>query len=222
MASVPVLRNPVTVVTTALLPIAMLRSPIMCAPLLPNATLLDLLPVLLLFCGLGFVMMASLRDPLRDLPLHARFAQGVLGGCGLFLLGALIDVERTALPKRSSWALALAGLLSALLIVFGGGPGASDAKVNFLGFQPVELIKILIALFLAGYFADRWELLREVPERRVRLGRAARHFPLPRLEYVLPPLIARIHAEERLLGATFGAAYDAYRARTWRLVPGIY
>src|ERR1700688_212635 len=33
-----------------------------------------LLPLLLLFCGLGFVLMASLRDPLRDLPLHARFA----------------------------------------------------------------------------------------------------------------------------------------------------
>jgi len=149
-----------------------------------------LLPVLLLFCGLGFVLMASLRDPLRDLPLHARFAQGVLAGCGLYVLGALFDLERTALPRRGAWTLALAGLFSALLIVFGGGPGVSDAKVNFLGFQPVELIKILIALFLAGYFADRWELLREVPERRVRLGRAARRFPLPRLEYVLPPLIA--------------------------------
>jgi cell division protein FtsW (lipid II flippase) len=149
-----------------------------------------LLPVLLLFCGLGFVLMASLRDPLRDLPLHARFAQGVLAGCCLYVLGALVDLERTALPRRGAWTLALAGLLSALLIVFGGGPGVSDAKVNFLGFQPVELIKILIALFLAGYFADRWELLREVPERRVRLGRAARRFPLARLEYVLPPLIA--------------------------------
>src|SRR5579864_711869 len=149
-----------------------------------------LLPVLLLFCGLGFVLMASLRDPLRDLPLHARFAQGVLAGCGLYVLGALFDLERTALPRRGAWTLALAGLFSALLIVFGGGPGVSDAKVNFLGFQPVELIKILIALFLAGYFADRWELLREVPERRVRLGRSGRRFPLPRLEYVLPPLIA--------------------------------
>jgi cell division protein FtsW (lipid II flippase) len=149
-----------------------------------------LLPVLLLFCGLGFVLMASLRDPLRDLPLHARFAQGVLAGCCLYVLGALVDLERTALPRRGAWTLALAGLFSALLIVFGGGPGVSDAKVNFLGFQPVELIKILIALFLAGYFADRWELLREVPERRAGLGRAARRFPLPRLEYVLPPLIA--------------------------------
>ncbi|HVT58486.1 MAG TPA: FtsW/RodA/SpoVE family cell cycle protein [Thermoanaerobaculia bacterium] len=149
-----------------------------------------LLPTLLLFCGLGFVLMASLRDPLRDLPLHARFAQGVLAGCGVFLLGALIDLERTALPRRGVWALALAALFSALLILFGGGPGTSDAKVNFLGFQPVELIKVLIALFLAGYFADRWELLREVPERRLRLGPAARLLTPPRLEYVLPPLVA--------------------------------
>ena len=38
----------------------------------------------------------------------------------------------------------------------------------------------------------------------------------------LPPLVARMHAEERLLHEHFGAEYDAYRARTWRLVPGIY
>ncbi|HYL05796.1 MAG TPA: FtsW/RodA/SpoVE family cell cycle protein, partial [Thermoanaerobaculia bacterium] len=129
-------------------------------------------------------------DPLRDLPLHSRFAQGVLAGCGLFVLGALVDLERTSLPRRGAWTMALAPLLSALLIVFGGGPGVSDAKVNFLGFQPVELIKILIALFLAGYFADRWELLREVHERRVRLMVAARSLPMPRLEYVVPPLVA--------------------------------
>ncbi len=36
------------------------------------------------------------------------------------------------------------------------------------------------------------------------------------------PLVARIRAEERLLHDQFGAEYDAYRARTWRLVPGIY
>jgi len=36
------------------------------------------------------------------------------------------------------------------------------------------------------------------------------------------PLLARIHAEERLLSSQFGAEYEAYRARTWRLIPGIY
>ena len=38
----------------------------------------------------------------------------------------------------------------------------------------------------------------------------------------IPPLIARIRAEERLLRAQFGDAYDAYRSRTSRLLPGIY
>jgi protein-S-isoprenylcysteine O-methyltransferase Ste14 len=38
----------------------------------------------------------------------------------------------------------------------------------------------------------------------------------------IPPLLARIQAEERLLRSQFGAEYDAYRARTSRLIPGIY
>jgi protein-S-isoprenylcysteine O-methyltransferase Ste14 len=36
------------------------------------------------------------------------------------------------------------------------------------------------------------------------------------------PLVARMHAEERLLHEHFGAEYDSYVARTWRLLPGIY
>ncbi len=38
----------------------------------------------------------------------------------------------------------------------------------------------------------------------------------------VPPLLARIRSEERLLGSHFGAEYDAYRARTWRLIPWLY
>lgn len=36
---------------------------------------------------------------------------------------------------------------------------------------------------------------------------------------LIPPLIARIRAEERLLQAQFGAHYDAYYARNSRLIP---
>ena len=39
---------------------------------------------------------------------------------------------------------------------------------------------------------------------------------------LLPPLIARMRAEEALLSEHFGAEYETYRARTWRLVPGLY
>ena len=39
---------------------------------------------------------------------------------------------------------------------------------------------------------------------------------------LIPPLVARIRAEERLLRTQFGDAYDSYRARTSRLIPGLY
>ena len=39
---------------------------------------------------------------------------------------------------------------------------------------------------------------------------------------LLIPLVARIRAEERLLRKHFGAEYEAYCARSWRLLPHIY
>jgi protein-S-isoprenylcysteine O-methyltransferase Ste14 len=39
---------------------------------------------------------------------------------------------------------------------------------------------------------------------------------------MIPTLLARIVSEERLLRSQFGAEYDAYCARTSRLIPGIY
>jgi protein-S-isoprenylcysteine O-methyltransferase Ste14 len=39
---------------------------------------------------------------------------------------------------------------------------------------------------------------------------------------LIPPLVARMWAEERLLHSHFGGQYDAYRAHTWRLIPWLY
>lgn len=39
---------------------------------------------------------------------------------------------------------------------------------------------------------------------------------------ILIPLVARINSEERLLAQQFADEYEAYRARTSRLIPGIY
>jgi protein-S-isoprenylcysteine O-methyltransferase Ste14 len=39
---------------------------------------------------------------------------------------------------------------------------------------------------------------------------------------LLIPLVARMHAEERMLREHFGAEYEAYFQRTWRLVPWVY
>jgi protein-S-isoprenylcysteine O-methyltransferase Ste14 len=39
---------------------------------------------------------------------------------------------------------------------------------------------------------------------------------------MLVPVLARIRAEERLLRSQFGTDYEAFCARTWRLLPGLY
>jgi protein-S-isoprenylcysteine O-methyltransferase Ste14 len=39
---------------------------------------------------------------------------------------------------------------------------------------------------------------------------------------MLVPLVVRMNAEERLLQSEFGVEYEAYRARTSRLIPGLY
>jgi protein-S-isoprenylcysteine O-methyltransferase Ste14 len=39
---------------------------------------------------------------------------------------------------------------------------------------------------------------------------------------IIPPLLARIRAEERLLRTQFDGEYDAYSSRTSRLIPGLY
>src|SRR5215475_8003132 len=39
---------------------------------------------------------------------------------------------------------------------------------------------------------------------------------------LIPPVLARINAEEELLHSHFGGDYNAYRSQTWRLIAGIY
>ena len=39
---------------------------------------------------------------------------------------------------------------------------------------------------------------------------------------LVPPLVARMQAEEALLRAHFGSEYEAYCQRTSRLIPGVY
>lgn len=149
-----------------------------------------LLPIALILAGLGLLIMLSIRDPLRDLLLFRTFVQGVLGGMVLLAAASLIDVQRSPLRRLTFVPLGVALLLSVLLILFGSGPGGSDAKVNLFGFQPVEAVKILVVLFLAGYLHDRWEFLRDLSEKRAGLGGAPSWLRVPKLEYVLPPLAA--------------------------------
>jgi cell division protein FtsW (lipid II flippase) len=146
-----------------------------------------LLPAILLLTGAGLVLMVSLRDPVRDNLLFVDFAQGVVGGALVLAIAASLDYERL-FGKLSFVPLLASFTLSVLLILFGYGPGTSDAKVNLLGFQPVEAIRVLLVFFLAGYFATRWDVLRHARETRASVAALTRRFDIPPLEYTLPVL----------------------------------
>ena len=92
--------------------------------------------------------------------------------------------------------------LSVLLILFGSGPAGSSAKVNLGPVQPIEAIRLLLALFLAGYFARRWELLRQIARSgRSGRSRAGAGCNVPRVDYVLPVLGGRRRGAGVLLPA---------------------
>ncbi|HEX2606557.1 MAG TPA: FtsW/RodA/SpoVE family cell cycle protein, partial [Flavisolibacter sp.] len=134
------------------------------------------LPVIMLLTGISFITLLSLQDPLRD-----RFlAQNMLiyYGIGIILLLALqfINLKKfttdsaffrlilfKAQPKAANgwpWAVVAVGLLI-LTILFGSGPEGSGVKVNLFGFQPSEIVKFVLLIFLAGFFATNEQFISE-------------------------------------------------------------
>jgi len=86
-----------------------------------------ILPALHLLTGIGFMLMVSLRDPLRDTLEFTKFAWGVALGCGILLLPLL---RLFSYKRFSEWVytpLWIALGLFALLERFGTGPAGNDA-----------------------------------------------------------------------------------------------
>src|SRR5450759_4388379 len=147
------------------------------------------LPALLALSGIGLVLMVSLRDPVRDNLLFVDFAQGAAAGA--VLLAVLSGFNYQRLTGKLSFVPLLASFgLSVLLVLFGHGRGTSDAKVNLFGFQPVEVIRILLVFFLAGYFASRWDIPRHARKTRASLQVLTKRFDIPPVEYTLPVLVS--------------------------------
>jgi cell division protein FtsW (lipid II flippase) len=149
-----------------------------------------LLAAVHLLTAVGFAVLVSRVDPLRDNLLFVRYAEGVLVGLLLIMALSLADFGTAAFLELSYLPLIGALSLSVLLILFGAGPGRSGAKVNLGPVQPIEAIRLLLAVFLAGFFARRWELLRGLRGSPIRTLTAPAWLNLPRGEYALPVLVA--------------------------------
>jgi cell division protein FtsW (lipid II flippase) len=145
-----------------------------------------ILPALMLLCGVGLMSMVALRDPLRDMMIGSGFALGVAGGLAILLAVSEVDFEASPLRRAVLSPLALAFSLAGLLLLFGSGPGASGAKVNLAGVQPVEAIRLLVILALAAYLAGRLDLLRELSTTRIAASRWLPALRMPRWRDIGP------------------------------------
>ena len=148
-----------------------------------------LLAAAALLVALGFCVMLSRPDPLRDTILVVRFAQGVVVGLALFLAASLVDVRRLSVLRLSYVPLLGAVALALALMIAGTGPAGSSARINLGPIQPIEAIRLLLVFFLAGYFARRWEVIRHLRASTVRDRRLPSWLDLPKFEHVLPVVL---------------------------------
>jgi cell division protein FtsW (lipid II flippase) len=133
-----------------------------------------ILPVVMILTGLSMLTLLSLQDPLRDRFLGKSTLLYFGGGVLAIIVMMLFNLRQFTTDsffyrlfvfkgnRRAAngwpWALAAIGLL-ALTIFFGTGPEGSGVKVNLFGFQPSEIVKFLVLIFLAGYFATNEQFI---------------------------------------------------------------
>ena len=139
-------------------------------------------PITVLLCGWGLIEVARLQEAFLN-------RQSTWVGSGmmvLLLVGALPYRWYWLSRFRYLWLLGGLGLLG-LTIMWGVNPlGIGDrlwlSVGRLLYFQPSELLKVLLVIFVASYLAEKRELLVMT---RMRVGRLR----LPPLPYLAPLLL---------------------------------
>jgi cell division protein FtsI/penicillin-binding protein 2/cell division protein FtsW (lipid II flippase)/DNA uptake protein ComE-like DNA-binding protein len=123
-----------------------------------------LLPIAFLLSGFGVIALFSVKDPLRDTPVYAHHVFGLLLGLAAMLCGAWMPARMRRNLRHYTYVWALAALLLLIgLWLFGYGP--ERVRLSLAFFQPVEIIKLLLVLFMASYLAQRGDLLADALRR---------------------------------------------------------
>lgn len=126
-----------------------------------------LLPLTAWLSGLGLLMTYSVQDPYRGTFLFGAQAWGIAAWGMLALCVPLLPPFGRLNLRRYGYVymLATVALLLALLVL-GHGPGG--IHIQLFGFEPVEIIKVLITLFAAAYLAPRIASLRHAADWKPR------------------------------------------------------
>lgn len=128
--------------------------------------------------GLGAMAIVSCINFAKFYNGRSRIQFGVLPFDGIAVLYNKISGTPSSLKKSIPWSLSsgfmyltLALLLILCLALFGTGPEGSDARVNLGWFQPSELSKYLIVVFIAAFFSENAMLLQAFSQKSTPLTR---------------------------------------------------
>jgi cell division protein FtsW (lipid II flippase) len=135
-----------------------------------------ILPAVMILTGISFLTLLSLQDPLRDRFFAKDSLMYLAIGFISIVVMLLLNVRRFTADSRFYRLLVFKRIDSAakgwpwivgamvllfLTIKFGTGPEGSGVKVNLFIFQPSEIVKYLVILFLAGFFAANEKFISE-------------------------------------------------------------
>ncbi|HEX2924075.1 MAG TPA: FtsW/RodA/SpoVE family cell cycle protein, partial [Chloroflexota bacterium] len=138
----------------------------------------QLLPIVLMLVSVGLVTISRLSPELA-----ARQFVWIGVGCGLTIVTLWLPCDLKLLQSYKYTAAALGILLVAATFFLGKDPNNSGVRSWFgfgdVWFQPSEILKVLLVIFLAGYLEDKRELLEW---SSTRLG----GLKLPPLPYLGP------------------------------------
>jgi len=142
-----------------------------------------ILPLVMILTGLSFLTLLSLQDPLRDRFFARDTLVYLFIGFGAMLLVLSFKIRRFTADSNfyrmfvfkhnrkaaNGWPWIVAAMILLILTIrFGTGPEGSGVKVNLFGAQPSEIVKYLVIIFLAGFFAVNEKFISEYASWRKR------------------------------------------------------
>ena len=148
-----------------------------------------LLLALMILSGMGLLTLYGQMLPLTDIFNAYKMAGFIVLGCVLMILLSCINYLKLFQWYRSKWTksmgfgkstvvsvaagypfLVLAIIMMVMLRFLGKAPEGSDARVNLGFFQPSEIVKYLILLFMVFFFIAKGDVIKTFGEKLTRLA----------------------------------------------------
>lgn len=209
-----------------------------------------LLISLMIITGMGLLTLYGQMRPLTDIYNAYEMSLYIAIGCLMMLVLSKFNYLRIFQWYRGNWGnifkstntfeagtlqkvssgypfLIIAIAMMFLLWMFGYGPEGSDAKVNLFGFQPSEMVKYLVVLFLCFFFIAKGESVKVFGEKSTILSRR-RHWTIISVVLVIIAFVSLLFlAMLKDMGpglvilATFILMYSVVRRDFKQLIFGI-